>query len=77
MSLDEVPPPGAALVEELDKRLLVQLRDGRKIVGILRCEFNPSNETDMVGSPTRLNAVCFRTSGVEWSSYFRGICGYR
>ncbi|EIE22514.1 hypothetical protein COCSUDRAFT_83471 [Coccomyxa subellipsoidea C-169] len=36
MSLDEVPPPGAALVEELDKRLLVQLRDGRKIVGILR-----------------------------------------
>ena len=37
MSLDEVPPPGTALVEELDKRLLVQLRDGRKIVGILRC----------------------------------------
>lgn len=36
MSLDEVPPPGAALVEELDKCLLVQLRDGRKIVGILR-----------------------------------------
>ncbi|KAK9815116.1 hypothetical protein WJX73_008004 [Symbiochloris irregularis] len=32
----EVPPPGTALVEELDKRLLVQLRDGRKIVGILR-----------------------------------------
>ena len=28
---------GLALVEELDKRLLVQLRDGRKIVGVLRC----------------------------------------
>ena len=38
MSLDEVPPPGTALVEELDKRLLVQLRDGRKILGILRWE---------------------------------------
>lgn len=32
----EVPPPGTALVEELDKKLLVQLRDGRKIIGILR-----------------------------------------
>ena len=28
--------PGTALVEELDRRLLVQLRDGRKIVGVLR-----------------------------------------
>lgn len=28
--------PGIALVEELDKRLLIQLRDGRKIVGFLR-----------------------------------------
>ena len=28
---------GTALVEELDRRLLVQLRDGRKILGILRC----------------------------------------
>eukprot|EP00884_Botryococcus_braunii_P014609 jgi/Botrbrau1/23149/Bobra.0041s0001.1 len=36
MNLEDVPPPGTALVEELDKRLLVQLRDGRKIVGILR-----------------------------------------
>ena len=27
---------GIALVEELDKLLLVQLRDGRKLVGILR-----------------------------------------
>ncbi|CAK0780734.1 hypothetical protein CVIRNUC_005156 [Coccomyxa viridis] len=37
MNLDDVvPPPGAALVEDLDKRLLVQLRDGRKIVGTLR-----------------------------------------
>lgn len=27
---------GIALVEELDKKLLVQLRDGRKIVGYLR-----------------------------------------
>jgi len=34
--LVEVPPPGIALVEELDKKLLVQLRDGRKIVGYLR-----------------------------------------
>ena len=32
----DVPPPGTALVEELDKKLLVQLRDGKKIVGILR-----------------------------------------
>lgn len=28
---------GTALVEELDKLLMVQLRDGRKILGILRC----------------------------------------
>ena len=28
---------GTALVEELDKLLMVQLRDGRKIMGILRC----------------------------------------
>lgn len=34
--MEDVPPPGTALVEELDKRLLVQLRDGRKIIGILR-----------------------------------------
>ena len=31
-----MPPPGLAIVEELDKTLLVQLRDGRKIIGILR-----------------------------------------
>ena len=35
-SIDEVPPPGLALVEELDKLLMVQMRDGRKIIGILR-----------------------------------------
>ena len=28
---------GTALVEELDKLLTVQLRDRRKIMGILRC----------------------------------------
>ena len=32
----DYPPPGTALVEELDKKLLVQLRDGKKIIGILR-----------------------------------------
>ena len=32
----DVPPPGLALVEELDKLLMVQLRDGRKFVGVLR-----------------------------------------
>jgi len=36
LNMEDVPPPGTALVEELDKRLLVQLRDGRKLVGILR-----------------------------------------
>jgi hypothetical protein len=35
-NIDDVPPPGLALVEELDKLLLVQLRDGRKVIGILR-----------------------------------------
>jgi hypothetical protein len=35
-SIDEVPPPGISIVEELDKRLMVQLRDGRKVIGILR-----------------------------------------
>lgn len=30
------PPPGTALVEELDQRLLIQLRDRRIILGILR-----------------------------------------
>ena len=34
--IDEVPPPGVAIVEELDKMLMVQLRDGRKVIGILR-----------------------------------------
>ena len=28
LNMENVPPPGTALVEELDKRLLVQLRDG-------------------------------------------------
>ncbi|KAF6262523.1 hypothetical protein COO60DRAFT_1495501 [Scenedesmus sp. NREL 46B-D3] len=32
----EYPPPGTALVEELDQKLLIQLRDGRKIIGVLR-----------------------------------------
>jgi U6 snRNA-associated Sm-like protein LSm1 len=36
MSADNYPPPGAALVEELDRRLLLLLRDGRKVVGTLR-----------------------------------------
>ena len=35
-SLLEVPLPGTALADELDKKLLIQLRDGRKILGILR-----------------------------------------
>jgi hypothetical protein len=35
-AIDEVPPPGISIVEELDKRLMVQLRDGRKVFGILR-----------------------------------------
>lgn len=34
--IDNVPPPGMALVEELDKTLLIQLRDGRKLIGIMR-----------------------------------------
>jgi U6 snRNA-associated Sm-like protein LSm1 len=34
--LPEPPVPGAALAEELDKKLLVQLRDGRKLLGVLR-----------------------------------------
>lgn len=36
LDIFHLPPPGTALVEELDKRLMVQLRDGRKIVGVLR-----------------------------------------
>jgi U6 snRNA-associated Sm-like protein LSm1 len=32
----DYPPPGTALVEELDRKVLIQLRDGKKIVGILR-----------------------------------------
>lgn len=35
-SIDDLPPPGISIVEELDKRLMVQLRDGRKVIGILR-----------------------------------------
>lgn len=35
-AIDEVPPPGVAIVEELDKLLMVQLRDGRKVIGVLR-----------------------------------------
>jgi U6 snRNA-associated Sm-like protein LSm1 len=34
--IDEIPPPGVALVEDLDKLLMVQLRDGRKVIGIMR-----------------------------------------
>uniref|UniRef100_A0A7S0N6E1 U6 snRNA-associated Sm-like protein LSm1 n=1 Tax=Pyramimonas obovata TaxID=1411642 RepID=A0A7S0N6E1_9CHLO len=29
-------PPGTALVEELDKKQLILLRDGRKLIGFLR-----------------------------------------
>jgi hypothetical protein len=35
MLLPPVPLPGVALAEELDKRLLVLLRDGRKLLGTL------------------------------------------
>lgn len=35
-SIDDVPPPGVAIAVELDKLLMVQLRDGRKILGTLR-----------------------------------------
>ncbi|PNH10206.1 U6 snRNA-associated Sm-like protein LSm1 [Tetrabaena socialis] len=35
-SLQEVPLPGTALAEELDQRLLIVLRDGRKVLGVLR-----------------------------------------
>lgn len=35
-SIDDVPPPGMGLVEELDKLLMVQLRDGRKVIGVMR-----------------------------------------
>ena len=31
-----VPPPGAALVEELDRTVMVQLGDGVKLIGVLR-----------------------------------------
>jgi U6 snRNA-associated Sm-like protein LSm1 len=34
--MEDVPLPGSALADELDKKLLVQLRDGRKIIGFLR-----------------------------------------
>lgn len=34
--LQEPSLPGAALAEELDKKLLIQLRDGRKVIGVLR-----------------------------------------
>lgn len=34
--MPEPPLPGTALLEELDKKLLVHLRDGRKLIGILR-----------------------------------------
>lgn len=36
ISLPEPPAPGIALVENLDKKLLVMLRDGRRIIGYLR-----------------------------------------
>lgn len=35
-NIEDIPPPGMGLVEELDKVLLVQLRDGRKLIGIMR-----------------------------------------
>lgn len=31
-----VPPPGAALIEELDQLVMVQLGDGTKLIGVLR-----------------------------------------
>ena len=34
--MQEVPLPGTALAEELDHQLLIVLRDGRKLLGILR-----------------------------------------
>lgn len=35
-SIDDIPSPGMGLVEELDKLLMIQLRDGRKLIGIMR-----------------------------------------
>jgi hypothetical protein len=35
-SIEDIPPPGMALVEELDQLLMVQLRDGKKVIGTLR-----------------------------------------
>lgn len=35
-NIQDIPPPGIAIVEELDKSLMVQLRDGRKVIGVLR-----------------------------------------
>lgn len=35
-SIQSIPPPGMGLVEELDKLLMVQLRDGKKLIGIMR-----------------------------------------
>lgn len=36
-SMGDYPPPGTALVEELDQRLLIQLRDGRKVRRSRQC----------------------------------------
>lgn len=36
MESDGVPAPGTALLEELDNKVLIQLRDGRKLIGMLR-----------------------------------------
>lgn len=35
-SIQNIPPPGMGLVEELDKLLMVQLRDGKKLIGTMR-----------------------------------------
>ena len=35
-NVDAIPPPGMGLVEELDKLLMIQLRDGRKLIGVMR-----------------------------------------
>ena len=66
-SIDDVPPPGLALVEELDHTLMVQLRDGRKILGTLR-SFDQFANLALEGMVNVCTCICVCVCVCDWVS---------
>ena len=61
-------PGTASLVEEVDKKLLVVLRDGRKLVGTLR-------SFDQFGTKLVVHWITFLSKHSAWEHVWTNICG--